>query len=122
MWPISKHSNQNRTGFGRRSSRPIAALDAASGSEKPSDAVKWDALVPKKKIAGSLLRVDCLHAGQRLWIKDKAGSVTELYLRAARPELSCGSQAPPRRVSAAYEGKPDDNLHTAGEITDLTLQ
>lgn len=102
--------------------RANAELNASSSDKKPADVVTWDSLVPKKKIAGALVRVDCLHSGQRLWIKDKAGAVTELYLRNARTELSCGSQGAPRKVSGAYEAKADENLHTAGEIIDLTLQ
>jgi hypothetical protein len=102
--------------------RANAALDASSSDKQPSDVVTWDSLVPKKKLAGTLVRVDCLHSGQRLWIKEKSGAVAELYLRNARSELACGSQAAPRKISVAYQAKADENLHTAGEITDLTLQ
>lgn len=102
--------------------RANAAVDAAAGNQKPADAVAWDSLVPKKKITGTLVRVDCLRDGQRLWIKDKAGTLTELYLRNTRSELLCGPQSSPRKISVAYQATVNENLHTAGEITDLTLQ
>jgi len=99
-----------------------AAVDAAAGGEKPTDVKTWESLVPKKNLTGVLVRVDCLRHGQRLWVKDKSGATMELYLREARSELACGAQTSPRRVSIAYHALPDDDLHTAGEITELEIQ
>ncbi len=36
------------------------ALDTAAGGSKPENAVPWNATVPKKKMDGVLIRVDCL--------------------------------------------------------------
>lgn len=102
--------------------RANAAADAAAGDKQPSNVVSWGSLVPTKKMTGTLVRVDCLHSGQRLWIKDKAGSVTALLLRKNQSELACGSQRSPRSISVGYEAKADETLHTAGEITELTLR
>ncbi|MBV8570102.1 MAG: hypothetical protein JO319_05790 [Acidobacteriaceae bacterium] len=102
--------------------RANASLDASSKDQQLSDVHTWDSLSAKKKVTGILVRVDCLSNGQRLWIKEKAGTTTELFLRVARAELPCGAQTSPRRVSGAYQAHPDENLHTAGEITDLTVQ
>ncbi len=98
-------------------------VDGASGDEAPSNAVPWNSLVRQKKLSGTLTRVDCLKRGWRLSIKDKGGSVTQLFLsKESSAVLACGVQPHPRRVSLEYRASPDDDLHTTGEITDLTLQ
>ncbi len=99
------------------------AVDTAAGDEAPSDAVAWNSLVRQKKLSGTLTRVDCLKAGWRLSIKDRTGSVTQLFLsKETNAVLTCGSQLRPHRVSLEYRAAPDEDLHTAGEVTDLQLQ
>lgn len=99
------------------------ANDNASGDQAPPDAVAWGSLVGQKKLTGTLSRVDCLKRGWRLSIKDKSGSVTQLFLsKDSHAVLACGPQPHPRRVSLEYRAVTEDELHTTGEITDLQLQ
>ncbi len=99
------------------------SLDSASGEDKPADAVEWSSLVGQKKLNGSLARVDCLKKGWRLWVKDKEGNQTQLFLSKETPaDLACGPQTRPRRVSVQYRPVPDEDLHTAGEIVTLQIQ
>ncbi len=99
------------------------ANDSSSGDEAPPDAVPWGSLVGQKKLSGALIRVDCLKGGWRLSIKDKSGTVTQLFLsKESHAPLACGPQLRPRRISLEYRAAPDDELHTTGEITDLQLQ
>jgi hypothetical protein len=99
------------------------ALDQASGSERPSNAVEWNSLVREKKLSGSLTRVDCLKSGWRLWVSDRSGQQTELFLpKSSDARLSCGALSRPRKISLQYRASPDDDLHTAGEISSLQIQ
>jgi hypothetical protein len=99
------------------------ALDAASGTAQPTDAVPWSAVVPKKKILGLLLQIDCLHTGARLVVKGKTGPPLALYLKDTAPlNLACGVQRSSRRVSISYLAEADDVRHTVGEVTTLEFQ
>jgi hypothetical protein len=99
------------------------ALDAASGTAAPEDAVPWSSVVPKKKVTGVLTQADCLHTGVRLLIKSTTGQVLPLYLKDATPlNLTCGVQSKPRRVSISYLAEPDENRHTEGEVTSIQWQ
>jgi len=96
------------------------ALDAAAGGEKPVEVVPWNSVVPTKKIQGLLVQVDCLHQGARLTVKNKAGAVTQLYLKAVDQfTLACGVQRSARRVTVTYLAQPDDTRHTDGDITEI---
>jgi hypothetical protein len=98
------------------------ALDAASGTAAPVDAVPWNSVVPKKKITGVLTQVDCLHTGVRLLVKSAKGPVL-LYLKDAAPlNLACGVQPKPRHVSISYLAEPDENRHTEGDVTGIQWQ
>jgi hypothetical protein len=99
------------------------ALDKASGTDSPTDAVEWNSLVREKKLSGSLTRVDCLKSGWRLWVSDRSGHQTELFLpKSSDAQLSCGALARPRKIALEYRASPDDDLHTAGEISSLQIQ
>jgi hypothetical protein len=99
------------------------ALAAGSGEEKPEPAVSWNSLVQKKKLTGTLLRIDCLKNGWRLSVKDKAGRQNQFFLsKETNADLTCGPQLRPLRISLEYRAIPDDNLHTEGEITRLQIQ
>jgi hypothetical protein len=80
-------------------------------------------MVPKKKIQGVLVQVDCLRTGARLGVKGRAGQILELFLKDAAPlNLACGTQHSPRRVSISYLAQPDDARQTAGDITEIEWQ
>jgi hypothetical protein len=99
------------------------ALDSASGTAAPVDAVPWNSVIPKKKMTGVLTQVDCLHTGVRLLVKSSTGQVLPLYLKDATPlNLACGAQPKPRRVSISYLAEPDDNRHTDGDVTTIQWQ
>ncbi|HMF76322.1 MAG TPA: hypothetical protein VK604_11725 [Bryobacteraceae bacterium] len=99
------------------------ALDAASGTDAPVEAVPWNSIVPKKKIVGLLKQVDCLRTGVRLLVKSSSGQTLPLYLKDATPlNLTCGAQRTPRRVSIAYLAEPDENRHTEGNVTGIQWQ
>ena len=99
------------------------SLDSAAGSDKPSDVVDWNSLVGQKKLSGSLTRVDCLKNGWRLWVREKSGASKELFLsKQTAADFACGSQFRPRRIALEYRAAPDEDLHTAGEITSFQLQ
>ena len=99
------------------------ALTAASGDEKTEAPVAWDSLVQEKKLTGMLLRVDCLKNGWRLLVKDKTGHQNQFFLsKETNAELTCGAQGRPLRISLAYRALPDEDLHTAGEITHLEIR
>ncbi len=100
-----------------------SALDQASGTDRPNDVVEWNSLVHEKKLNGSLTRVDCLKSGWRLWVTDRSGHQTELFLpKSSNAQLSCGALPRPRKISLAYRPSPDEDLHTAGEISSLQVQ
>ncbi len=99
------------------------SIQGVAGEAQPADVVPWDATVPKKKLVGTLIRVDCLRGSARLSIKDKAGATTQLLLQ--KPEeagLNCGNQQPPRRVAISYAADPDDRLHTSGRVVTINLE
>jgi hypothetical protein len=99
------------------------ALAAASGDEKAAAPVTWDSLVQEKKLTGMLLRVDCLKNGWRLLVKDTTGRQNQFFLsKETNAELTCGAQGRQLRISLAYRAMPDEDLHTAGEITHLEIR
>ncbi len=103
--------------------RANRALDAAAGGGPVGEAVPFSALVPKKKVVGVLLQVDCLKNGARLLIKGKGGETTALFLRQTEPlKLTCGAQRVSRRVLISYSAQPDDVRHTVGDVTEFAWQ
>lgn len=99
------------------------ALDTAAGGSEPTNVVPWDSMLTKKKVTGTLLRVECLHSGDRLSIKNRSGQIVQLYLKdPASSNLSCGIQTSPRRVTVAYIDRTDDVRHTAGNVTDIEFR
>jgi hypothetical protein len=98
-------------------------LDSQAGGAKPSEIVPWDSVVPKKKLKGTLIKVDCLRSGARLSVKADSGQITQLFLRNTEQlNLSCGLQNAPRRVSISYAAQPDESRHTAGNVTNIEFQ
>jgi len=98
-------------------------LNAEAGGSAPADVVPWDSMLTKKKVTGTLVRVDCLHSGDRLSIKDRSGQILQLYFKdPAQLNLSCGTQTAPRRVSVAYINQRNDDRHTAGNVTDIEFR
>ena len=99
------------------------ALDAAAGGGKPENVVPWEQVVPQKKLEGTLTRVDCLGSNARLWVNDKAGKLTQLFLKnVSEADLPCGPQQPVRHVSIAYSAQPDDRFRTAGNVVSIKIQ
>ncbi|MGH9582330.1 MAG: tetratricopeptide repeat protein, partial [Bryobacteraceae bacterium] len=99
------------------------AVDTAAGDAPPEKAIPWSAAFPHRKLAGTLIAVDCLHTATRLSVKRRNGQTTLLLLRGgSRDGLGCGPQRPARRVSIVYAAQPDDSLHTAGTVVSLRLQ
>lgn len=97
-------------------------LDQAAGGERPDNVVSWSEVVSKKKLQGSLLRVDCLGADTRLVVKDRTGDSISLVLkRSPGTGLTCGAQQPARRISLTYTPRSDDRLQTTGEVIDLQV-
>jgi hypothetical protein len=96
------------------------SVNAAAGAATPGEVVPWSATVPHKKLQGVLVKVDCLHNGARLEVKNRAGQVTQLYLADRSPlKLACGVQSAPRPVSISYAAQPDEDRHTAGDVTEI---
>lgn len=97
-------------------------VDAKAGTATPETAVPWDQVIAKKKLEGTLVRVDCLHTATRIWVKDSSGNSVGLLIKdISQSGLACGAQSPPRRVSLAYSADPDDRFHTAGTVTSLQV-
>ncbi len=97
-------------------------VDAQAGTAKPENAVPWDQLVVRKKLQGTLFKVECLRTAARLWVKDASGKSIELLMKdISQSGLGCGVQQPPRRVSLQYAADPDDRLHTAGNVVSLQV-
>ena len=96
------------------------AVSTAAGSAAPGEVVPWSSMIPHKKLQGLLVKVDCLHSGARLEVKSRAGQVMQLFLadRSAL-KLACGVQSAPRPVSISYAAQPDEERHTAGDITEI---
>ena len=99
------------------------AVAGAGGVSNPSDAVTWSDLAREKELSGTLTRIDCLAHGRRFRVRAKGGVITELFA----PEnltspLPCGVQTKAPRISLKYHDSPDNNLHTAGEITSFELR
>jgi hypothetical protein len=96
------------------------AVNAEAGSTAPGEVVPWSSVVPHKKLQGLLVKVDCLHNGARLAVKSRAGQVTQLFLAdTSAMKLACGVQSAPRSVSLSYAAQPDEERHTAGEVTEI---
>ncbi len=96
------------------------SLDAAAGGAKPENVVPWDATVPRKRLEGILVRVDCLGRDARIWIKDKAGATIQLLLKNAGDSgLTCGPQQPARLFSVTYAAQPNERLRTSGTVLSL---
>lgn len=97
--------------------------EAAAGGVKPEKVVPWEETVRQRKVHGTLIRVDCLRASARLWVKDKAGNVMQLFLKeASQLRPACGPQPQPRRVLVAYSPRDDDRLNTSGDVVSITFQ
>jgi len=95
-------------------------VNAEAQSAPAGEVVPWSSLVPQKKLQGLLIKVDCLHSGARLAIKNRAGQVTELFLAdTVQTKLACGVQSTPRPVSLSYAAQPDQDRRTAGNITEI---
>ena len=96
--------------------------DAAAGEQKPTNVLSWDQLVPKKKLSGTLLNVDCLGSNGRLSVRDSTGGTIQFLLKnLSQAGLSCGGQQPHRRISLTYAAEPDDRFHTSGNILSIQL-
>jgi len=95
-------------------------VNASAGSVAPGEVVPWSSIVPHKKLQGLLVKVDCLHTGARLAVKDRTGRVTELFLAdTSAMKLACGVLKTPRPVSLSYAAQPDEERHTAGDVTEI---
>ncbi len=118
-----EQAQQNEAGRIRAAEQKAnQALDKASGGAKPENVVPWDQVVPKKKLQGSLLRVECLGSDARLTVRDRTGASLQLLLQhVSDTGLICGLQATPRRVSLTYAAQPDDRFHTAGNVVDIEI-
>jgi predicted phage tail protein len=96
------------------------AVNAAAGSITPAEVVPGSSTVPQKKLRGLLIKVDCLHSGARLAVKNRAGQITELFLAdPSAVKLACGVQRTPRPVSISYAAQPDEERRTAGDVTEI---
>jgi hypothetical protein len=70
-----------------------------------------------------LIRVDCLRNSARLWVKDRAGKIMQLFLKEpSQLGRGCGPQSQPRRVLVAYSPRDDDRLNTSGDVVSITFQ
>jgi hypothetical protein len=97
--------------------------EAAAGGGKPEKVVPWEETVRQRKIQGTLIRVDCLRGSARLWVKDKAGKTTQLFLKEpSQLGPACGPQPQPRRVLVAYSPRDDDRLNTSGDVVSITFK
>ncbi len=98
------------------------ALDQA-GSGAPAAVVPWQDTVPKRKLEGMLIRVDCLNGPDRLWVRDRSGQTVELFLKDPGDLTgTCGPQQPARRVSVNYAAQPDERFHTAGTVVSILVR
>jgi len=84
----------------------------------------WEGPRPSAKIAGVLLRVDCIGKQARLAVSGDDKKTTQLLIRdparivilgGGESSLRCGPQKPPRRITVEYVSKPDAKLAVAGE-------
>ena len=99
-----------------------SAQDSTAGPQKPDNVLTWDQVVPKKKLTGTLFRVDCLGSIGRLFIKDSTGGTVQLLLKdASQAGLNCGAQQPVRRISLTYAAEPDDRFHTSGNVVSMQV-
>lgn len=97
--------------------------EAAAGGVKPEKVVPWEETVRQRKIQGTLIRVDCLRDSARLWVKDRAGKIMQLFLKEpGQLGPACNAQTRPRRVLVAYSPRDDDRLNTSGDVVSITFQ
>jgi hypothetical protein len=97
--------------------------EAAAGGVKPEKVVPWEETVRQRKIQGTLIRVDCLRTSARIWVKDKAGKIVQLFFKEPSQLGSvCGPQPQARRVLVAYSPRDDDRLNTSGDVVSITFQ
>jgi hypothetical protein len=97
--------------------------EAAAGGVKPENVIPWEETVRQRKVQGRLIRVDCLRNSARLWVKDRAGKIMQLFLKEpSQLGRGCGPQSQPRRVLVAYSPRDDDRLNTSGDVVSITFQ
>jgi len=97
--------------------------EAAAEGVKPEKVVPWEETVRQRKLQGTLIRVDCIRGSARLWVRDKAGKVTQLFLKEpSQLGPACGPQSQPRRVLVAYSPRDDDRLNTSGDVVSIRFQ
>jgi hypothetical protein len=97
--------------------------EAAAGGVKPEKVVPWEETVRQKKVQGTLIRVDCLRSSARIWVKEKAGKIMQLFLKEpSQLGPVCGPQPQARRVLVAYSPRDDDRLNTSGDVVSITFQ
>ncbi len=98
------------------------ANGAAAADAPPDKVLPWNDVVPQKRLAGTLVNVDCSGTNARLEIKDRSGSSIRLLLKDAEAAgLQCGPQKPQRAITLSYSAQPDDRSQTAGQITALKV-
>jgi hypothetical protein len=97
--------------------------EAAADGVKPEKVVPWDETVRQRKLQGTLIRVDCIRGSARLWVRDKAGKITQLFLKEpSQLGPACGPQSQPRRVLVAYSPRDDNRLNTSGDVVSIRFQ
>lgn len=98
-------------------------VTAIEGSPPPEKAIAWAEAFPHKRIAGTLVALDCGRTEARLSIKGKDGKITRLLVRdGAHDGLTCGPQRPERRAVIVYAAQADPTRQTAGIVMRLQLR
>ena len=81
------------------------------------------------KVAGKLIRVDCLNGPMRLTIQKDGATAKDPAVKVAVRDLNkltvngateakfgCGVTKPPRKIRLTYNAKPDAKLGTLGDV------
>jgi hypothetical protein len=103
-----------------------AAANQQLGSRpRPANVVPWWDNPQGQKVAGTLMRVDCLSGLLRLAVQKEGGGAISFLIRdpnklvvegSNEATFGCGIQRPTRKIRLQHDGRPDAKLGTAGDV------
>jgi hypothetical protein len=109
--------------------RANAANAGSSDSSANNNVMPWWN-AGEHPLEASLVRVDCLDQGARLWVKTgKAKTIVLLIsdpsrvaIDGTKTALGCGIQQPPSKITLTYKSRVDKQLGTSGDVVAIHFE
>lgn len=100
-----------------------------SGSAANQDVMPWWK-AGEHPLEASLVKVDCLDQGARLWVKPGKGKTMALLVSdpsrvaidGTKTALGCGIQQPPSKITLTYKSRLDKQLGTSGDVVAIHFE